>query len=305
MLLKGQGVTIQRPARTTGTLIGAGASLVALALAAALLAKASDWPISFPQFLAYLAAGGLTLLSLTFAFWAYGCHSLRYVMDRAGLTIGWGPIKHFISIECIEKLMHGRGEQRPQVEGLGWWGYHIGRGYVEGLGRVLFFSTHRAPEELVYVQTADATYALSPQDPVRFIAEAQRFQQAAKPNRPSAIERDPLSAHPIWADRLAQLLAAAAVLLNVALWGFIFAVYPSLNREITIEFPPIGDIATLHSRLEILKIPAGATAILAMNLVAGLGFQWRERAATYLLMSGAIFFQALFWLAAGVALINA
>src|SRR3989442_1546543 len=46
VLLKGQGLTIERPARTTGTLVGAGASSIALILALALVLRASGWPVS-------------------------------------------------------------------------------------------------------------------------------------------------------------------------------------------------------------------------------------------------------------------
>jgi hypothetical protein len=305
VLLKGQGLTIEKPYRTTGTLVGAGASLGALALAAVLLVKTAGWPISFPQFLAYLGAGSLVTLAGLFAFWVYGCLTLRYTLDRAGLTIIWGPIKHYIAIDRIQKLVAGRGEQRPKATGLGWWGYHIGRGHVDELGPVLFFSTHRAPEDLVYVQTAGLTYALSPQDPARFIAQTQRLQKAGTPDTRPSVQRDILASHPIWADRVAQALTLSAILLNLALWGFLFAIYPDLNNEITIEFPPIGDIATLQHRHDILKIPGTATAFLAVNILAGLGFQWSERAAGYLLLSGAVFFQALFCLAAAVAIINA
>ena len=119
------------------------------------------------------------------------------------------------------------------------------------------------------------------------------------------MQRDLLAAHPIWADRVSQALALCAVALNLALWGFLFALYPDLNQQITIEFPPIDGITELHTRSDIFKIPATATAFLAVNLLAGLLFQWTERAAAYLLLSGAVFFQALFWTAAAVALINA
>ncbi len=308
MLLKSESLTIERPQRALGTLIGAGASAVSLALALALLVKTVDWPISFPQFLAYVGAGGLVLLSLLFAFWTYGCLSLRYVLDRSGLTITWGPLTHFVPIDRIVGLVHGRGEHQPRVRGLSWWGHHVGRGRVEGLGSVLFFSTHRSPEELLYVRTGELTYGLSPQDPLRFIAETQRFQSAsggAQPGEAPAVQREPLAAHPIWADRTAQLLGAAVLLLNVALWGYLFAVYPHLSNEITIQFPPLGDITELHSRQAIFKIPGTATAFLAVNLLAALVFQPRERAATYLLLSGALLLQVIFWVAAAVAVINA
>ena len=284
MLLKSQSLTIERPARATGTLIGFGASAAALALAVALFIKAVDWPVSFPQFLAFFGVGVLLLLALAFAFWAYGCLSLRYTMDGSGLTVGWGLMRHFISIETIEKMIPGRGEHRPRVQGLGWWGYHVGRGQVQGL---------------------DAIYALSPLNPERFIASAQRLQKGALPVRPSGVERDIVSRHPIWVDRKAQALAMAALLVNLALWGFLFAAYPHLNSEITIEFPPVGDITTLHDRVDILRIPATATAFLAVNLLAALSFQWRERAAAYLLLSGSVFFQALFLAAGAIAVINA
>jgi hypothetical protein len=267
--------------------------------------RASGWPISFTQFVGYLGVGILVALALLFAFWAYGCFSLRYVLDKTGLTIVWGPLKHFIAVERIQAFVHGRGEHRPKVRGIGWRGYHVGRGYVDEFGRVLFFSTHRAPEELVYVQTGDTTYALSPEDPARFVAEAQRFKQSAAPEAKPAVQRDLIAAHPIWADRVAQILALGAIAANLTLWGFLFAIYPDLNNEIQIEFPPVGDITTLQERDEIFKIPAAATAILLVNLVAGLAFEWRERAAAYLLLSGGIFFQAVFWIAAIVAVANA
>jgi len=308
LLLKGQGITITRPYRVPGTAVGAGAAALAFVLAVALVVTAVDWPISFPQFLAYLGAGVLVLTALAFAFWAFGCLTLQYAMDRSGLTISWGLMKHFVSIDAIQKLTMGRAEHRVSLQGLGWWGYHAGRGRVEGVGEALFFSTHRSAEELVYVHTPAAVYAISPIDPVRFIADAQRFQSApgaSGPLRKSGVQRDILSGHPIWADRTAQALGAAAVVLNVLLWGFVFAVYPELDSRITIEFPPLGDITTLESRSEILKIPATATAVLAVNLLAALGFLWRERAATYLLLSGALFFQTLFALAAVIAVINA
>jgi len=220
-------------------------------------------------------------------------------------------MKHFIAMDAIQKLTLGRAEHRVSVKGLGWFGYHIGQGSVEGIEGIddaLFFSTHRSSEELVYVQTPSAVYAISPMDPVRFIADAQRLQSAsggAVTARRSGVERDIISGHPIWADRTAQALGSAAILLNILLWGFIFANYPELDQTITIEFPPLGDIATRESRSEILKIPATATAILVVNLLAGLGFQWRERAATYLLLSGALIFQALFWVGAIIAVLNA
>ena len=305
MLLKRKGLTIERPQRGQGIVTALLAAALALALAIALAVRAADWPIAWPTLLAYLAAIALFLLALLFAFWAYACSTLHYRLDPGGLLIRWGPVRHFIPIDRIEKLILGRGEDQPQLLGLSWWGHHVGRGVVQGLGEVLFFSTHRSPEEVIYVQTATATYGLSPQDPMRFSLEVKRFKEAGRPRGSETVRRHPLAAHPLWTDRIAQGLAATAIALNVGLFAYIFAIYPGLSDPITIAFPPVGDITTLEAKREILRIPATALALLAVNLVGAVAFQWRERAATYLLLSGAVFLQLLFWVAAAIAVANA
>jgi hypothetical protein len=305
LLLKGQGLTVARPPRATGTLIGAALAAIAVILALGLVAKASTWPVSLTLFLGILGIVGLATAALFFGFWAWSCYSLQYAIDRTGIVVSWGAVRHYISIDRILDVKHGRGEMKARVRGLGWPGHQIGHGDADDIGPVIFFSTHRSPEELVYVKTADVTYGLSPSDPVRFISDFQRFKDAAKPETVPLVRWSWLGMHPIWSDRWAQGLAVAAVILNLALWALIFGLYPDLDNQITIEFPPIGDITTLESRSEILQIPATATVFLVVNLIAGLLFQWRERAATYLLLGGACVFQAAFWIAAIVALVNA
>jgi len=304
VLLQGQGLTIERPRRALGVAAAAFLSAIAAVLATALIVKATTWPVSLTQFVAIVSATVLIALAVVFAFWAYACYTLHYTVDRNGLTIAWGTIRHYIPMERIEGLSAGRGEDRPDLWGLSWPGLRVGRALVGGK-EVLFYSTHRSPEEIVYVRTPSATYAVSPQDPARFMAEVERFRQSAKPGGSETVQRDIVGSHPIWADRVAQILVLAAVLTNLALWGYVFAVYRDLSPQITIEFPPLGEITDVHSRNELLVIPAAALAVLAVNLVAGLAFQWRERAATYLLLSGSVFLQLLFWVSAGIAVANA
>jgi len=307
LLLKGQGLTIERPSRAAGTAIGTALFAVALVLAIALLARAISWPASWPGFLAYLGAGVLAVLAATFGFWAWACSSMRYVLDHQGLSVRWGPVTHFLPMSSITAVTPGKAEMRPRISGVSWWGYHIGSGDVEDVGPVVFFSTHRSAEELVYVRTASVAYGLSPQNPERFAAEIERFQSAKDEAGPTeaTIRREQIAAHPIWADRIAQYLALAAIAVNVALWGYVLAVYPDLNNEITIEFPPIGDITTLQARSEILTIPTAASVILGVNLLAGLIFEWKERAATYLVLSATLFLQVLFFIGAAIAVVNA
>lgn len=305
VLLKGQSLTVVRPPRATGTLIGAGATAIALILAIALLIQAVSWPVSVTLFLGVVGITALLAVAAVFAFWTYGCYSLRYVIDRRGIAVVWGSTTHFIAVDRITGFAHGRAEHTVAVGGIGWPGYHIGAGTVDEFGEVLFFSTHSGPADLVYVRTAGAIYGLSPADPVRFISEAQRFQAAAKPEHLPGVQRHFIAASPIWVDRIAQAIGGAAIAANLALWLFVSIVYPELDSQITIEFPPLGDIVELHDREEFLKIPLTATAILGINLIGALAFEFRERAAAYMMLSGALLAQAIFWVAAIVALANA
>lgn len=305
LLLKGQGLTVERPPRVTGTAVGAGAAGLAFLLAIALTVKATTWPVSVTLFLGIVGITLLLVVAMFFAFWAWSCYSLRYLIDSKGIAIAWGTVRHYIPVDQIDELKYGHVDMKARVRGLAWPGHQVGHGDADAVGPVIFFSTHRSPEELVYVKTQERTYGLSPADPVRFIAEAQRIREAPRSVEAPAVQWNVVGMHPIWSDRWAQGLAIAAIVINLALWGFIFAVYPELDHQITIEFPPLGDITTLESRSEILQIPATATVFLAINLLSGLVFQWRERAATYLLSGGAVLFQVAFWIAAIVAVVNA
>ena len=154
-------------------------SSLAGVLAMALIVKAATWPVSMTQFVAIVGAAVLLVPAVVFAYWAYACYTLHYEVSRNGLTIAWGTIRHHIPMERIEGLSAGRGEDRPDLRGLSWPGLRVGRGLVIGKTEVLFYSTHRTPEEVVYVRTPAAIYAVSPQDPARFMAEVERFRQSA------------------------------------------------------------------------------------------------------------------------------
>jgi hypothetical protein len=176
---------------------------------------------------------------------------------------------------------------------------------VAGIGEVLFYSCHRSPWELIYIVTSPGSYAISPENSVRFTSELQRLQRSSEAAaaeegpRPRA-EHSLVASYPFWLDRYGQALALVAVLANVALFGFIFAVYPGLADHLNLAFPPLGQ-AEFRPKREVLQIPATALALLAVSLAAGLAVHKWERAASYLLLAGAILLQGLFWVAAAIA----
>ena len=300
---------IYRPARLIGTATGAAMVTLALLLAALLMAFASPWAISGAKFLAFGAAFLLLVLAAVFAYWTYACSAMSYALDEKGLSIRWGLIRQFIPLNRIERCVPGREARLLEIRGVNWWAYHVGRATVPTIGDVLFYSCHQSPWELIYIVTSSRSYAISPENSIRFTMELQRLQhsqaaaaeEAAAEEVPGQRAEHPLVAiYPFWLDRHGQALAVIAVLANVALFGFIFAVYPGLADELNLAFPPLGQ-TDLRPKREVLQIPATALALLAVSLAAGLAVHKWERAASYLLLGGAILLQGLFWIAAAIA----
>ncbi|KPK47157.1 MAG: hypothetical protein AMJ77_04050 [Dehalococcoidia bacterium SM23_28_2] len=296
---------IYRPSRLIGTATGAVIVALALILAALLMAFASDWAISAAKFLAFAVAFFLLALAAIFAYWTYACFTMSYALDEKGLSIRWGLVRQVIPLSQIERCVPGREARFLEIRGVNWWGYHVGKASVVGIGEVLFYSTHQLAWEVIYIVTPSGSYAISPENSVRFTMEMQRLQRPqpaeAEEEAPRQRAEHPLVAtHPFWLDRCGQALAVIAVLANVALFGFVFAIYPGLADQLNLAFPPLGQ-TDLQPKREVLQIPVTALALLAVSLAAGLAVHKWERAASYLLFAGAILIQSLFWVAAAIA----
>lgn len=292
-----------RPARFTGAASGGAVVVVAVLLAAVLLAAAVGWDISTAKFLAFVGAFVLVAVAALFAYWTYALLTLSYTLSEEGLTIRWGLLRQFVPLACIERFVPGREARPARVQGVDWWGYHVGRGAVEGLGETLFYSAHRSPWEAIYIITPGIAYAISPENHVRFVMELQNILRETSTEGAMASPRasyPALAMHPFWLDRYGQLLALAAIAANIALFGFIFGVYPGLADKLNLAFPPLG-VTNLRPKDELLRLPLTALALLAVSLAAALAVHKWERAASYILLGGALFTQGVFWVAAAIA----
>ncbi|MCH7735053.1 MAG: PH domain-containing protein [Chloroflexi bacterium] len=231
---------------------------------------------------------------------AHGCLSMRYYLDRNGLTIHWGDIRQLIPMDRIERLVPGRELPNPRVTGVSWLGHHVGHGEVEDLGNVLFYATHRSRDELLYIVTADQTYAISVDDEVRFAEELQGHQRLGQVvSLPQVTERHSISSLPFWHDPLAQLLALAAVLACTVTLGYVFHQYPGLPESIPFPFATLG----FGEKRELLSIPITGLGLLAVNLVLGFALHAVDRAVGYLLFLAAFGTQVTL-LAAAIITLN-
>ncbi|HEY8489807.1 MAG TPA: PH domain-containing protein, partial [Dehalococcoidia bacterium] len=179
----GKDAMVYKPPRNPGLLTGALLTLWPLALGGLLLLRGLSTEVSLTAFLYYVGAGALLAVALLFGYWTYACASLRYSLDRNALAIQWGVTRLLVPLDEIQRLIPGGRLSSPTVRGINWPGHHVGRARVERLGEVLFYSTHRTRDQILYVQTAGRTYGITILDPAGFAAAVQELIQQGPEQR--------------------------------------------------------------------------------------------------------------------------
>lgn len=279
-----------RPPRAIGTLVGGGIALWCFIITGALVLRALGADVSLGIISLYVLAALFFAIGVLFVYWTYSLTTLRYTLDRNALTITWGDIRQLVPINQIERLVPGRELPNPHIAGVSWLGHHTGHAEVEGgIGDTLFYSTHRSPEDLLYVVTPAQSYAISVEDDVAF-AEAVQAQQRAGSlvAVPQAPDRLYLAAQPFWEDRTAQLLALAAFGAFFAMFGYVYQQYPDLPQSIPLSFPQLNGVTRVGDKDELLRIPLTGIAILLVNLALGFVAHAWERMVGYVLLVAAI-----------------
>ena len=292
-----------RPPRALGVSVGGAITAWCFALTGLLIWRGLTEPIDLPVLGPYLAATFFFGLGCLFAYWTYGCLTLRYHLDRNGLTIHWGDIRQLIPMDRIERLIPGRELPPPKITGVNWLGHHIGKATVGDLGETIFYTTHRSHEELLYIVTPSQSYAISVEDEVRFAEEFQGHQKLGQEvSLPQVTERTSIAAQPFWHDSLARTLALASILACAVTLGYVFYNYPGLPESIPFAFPPLGGVTRVDDKQELLSVPITGLGLLAINLVLGFFLHAWERAVGYLFFLAALGAQFMLLAAAIITL---
>jgi hypothetical protein len=270
-------------------IIGAGFSAWAFVASILAFAAVSGAEAELKTFVGWMIAAFAGVLGLIFLNWTYSVWSLTYILDDEALTIRWGFRRVIIPIETIQRMVPGRTLDEPRIEGLNWWGCHVGSADVKRLGFTLFYSTHSAPEELLYVVTTDESYGLTIVNQAAFAEEIQGraiigATAGAYPQRSAATG---IAAIPFWRDHVALVALALSTLATMLLCGYVYSQYPGLPNVVRLTFPDLGGVVRVGDKGELLHIAWLGAAILGLNGLLGIAFHARERAAgLWLIASG-------------------
>lgn len=294
--------TTFRPPSSIGMLYGAAILAVAGLVGAALLYQGLTMDVQLAQ-LPPLVVGALFLcIALLFAYWTWGCASLRYIVDRNALSIRWGNTQQVVPLANIERLIPSDGDDDVQIEGVNWVGHHVGKADIPPFGQVLFYSGHRDQSELLYVVTSSEVYAISVQDPV-FFAQTVQSNQSRGPlfEQRQAVERWGIAAQSFWLDPTARLLTLVLVGAFAVVLGYVLQIYPGLTQNVELRFPSLGGVVRVGDKSELLDIPLSAFGFLAVDLVLAILLHTWERMVSYVLLLAGIAIQIMLLVAAIVA----
>jgi len=225
--------------------------------------------------------------------------TLRYHLDRNGVTVRWFGAKQIIPIRNIQRIIHGHdlGDIVVRRRGLHWPGHERGMGLVPGIGRTHFFATRPLSEQLLLI-TPGSAFGISLSDPEGFLA-GFRVRREMGPNRllDQEILRDRWLTLPLWTDQTAWVLMGVALVVNLGLFGYLCTRFPGLDFQLPLHFNSLGQPDRIGTKMELFALPIIGLIILSTNVALGLALYRRERAGSYLLWGAAAAVQALFWLA--------
>jgi uncharacterized membrane protein len=98
-------------------------------------------------------------------------------------------------------------------------------------------------------------------------------------------------------DHALQFLFALALSVNLALVAYLVLRFDALPDPLPLHFDASGLADRIEAKTGIFGLPLIGFAVLMLNSALGLSAHRRERAATILLMTGALLVQVLLWFA--------
>ncbi len=269
-----------QPPRALGVIIGGVISVWAFGLAIGAGIAAAGGAVEFKTFLAWVVCGILVLVGMLFAYWSWALSTLSYAIGREHLTIRWGLRRIEVPVGNIQRMIPGRTVYDANVDGLNWWGCHVGHAEVTRVGYTLFYSTHSSPDELLYVVTNGEAFGLTVMDQAAFAEEVQA--NAALGPTVGELQRSAsrgLAAFPIWRDNTAKMLAFLSIVAALAVCGYVYGQYPGLPSVVELKYPAIKGIVRVGEKSELLRIAYISAGIAVGNAVVGTLVHARMRAA--------------------------
>lgn len=284
-----------KPRKQVGLIWGVFLLAALLLVCCSLIRSLWGAPVDLTLYLRSLLLLTTVSLLLVVAYGLYALATMAYRVERNGLTIRWGLVQDVIPLRTIiEVVPFPKG---LKLAGAGWPGYNIGQSDVEGLGLVRLYATG-APEQGLLIRTRGCSYLLTPADVDGLIADYRARRSLGEIAQwPQEVRVPRLLRLPIVQDRCALLLFSCALVLNIALFGFLAAHYPTVAPRLVLSYDAHGLGSRVGARSELFLLPGMALAMVLVNSILAVWVHRRERMLALLLLGNLSLVQILAWLA--------
>lgn len=279
--------------RWEGLAVACWVVLIDVALLVWLLRRPAD-ATSFVLFFFMLLSLPL-LLHLLYRTW--GAFSLEYWLDRNAVRIRWAATCVVIPLSAIEQIVT---DGDPAVtRSLRYWPGPFVRPLPAGDGFTGELFASRPPGESIWLQTADAFFAISPAESAGFVDALQELHRLG-PSHPLTPSREEPMVCVVasWQDRLSRWLLLAGVGGVCLLFASLLFAYPALPDRMIFHYDAAGLPDSIRPKSALFLLPAiGLIAFLVNGLVGVWMACRRQRTGAYLLWGGTISVQLLSLLA--------
>ncbi|MGQ9547514.1 MAG: PH domain-containing protein [Roseiflexus sp.] len=255
-----------------------------------------QWQIDISAFGLLLLLIISLLAAVWFAYRFVTAMTLSYAIDRNGLYIRWAGNQAIIPLDRVITIDAGSG---PVFLPFGLFqriGTYWGRAFAGE--KPLYLYATQPPDSCLIIYTADAAYAVSPEDPEAFVQdlEQRRNLGATKVMQPSIVYTG-MFHYAFWRDGTVLGLVVAAVVFNLLALALIAATYPSLAPVVEMRFDATGKIAELRPRHQVLFLPLAALGLSLLNTAIGMALYRNLPLGARLLQSASVIVQLLFLVA--------
>jgi hypothetical protein len=200
-----------------------------------------------------------------------------------------------VPLAAVQSLEIAGETAVTQFRGLRWPGLMVGQGQL--LEQNAFIFATRPFNQQLLLQTETAVYAISPVD-------LQNFKDCLEALRTAQLDEtvDLPDSHlgflqwPFWDEWPAQLLLMASGLLNLALFGYLTAVYNRLPAQVPLHFNQAGEVDRLAAPGRLFVLPIIGLIAWIVNSVWGwIFYQQNQKVPAYLLWGTAVIVQLAVW----------
>jgi hypothetical protein len=261
------------PPLTTGRAYSLGLLFVLIGLVVSLFLLIITEAINFMTILWVLLLLATLPAIFVVAFWRSNLSNSRYRVEDLILKIEWGRIGFSIPLEQIQYLAKRETSHGFEAfRGIRWPGFNTGTGQLvtdQSVTDAYILSTTPSERQLL-VATEDIAFIISPADPDDFITCIDALH-SPDVDHPRTMESEfpyvPESS--FFKDRISQVMIAAAIILNLALFGFLAAMMGQLQSDTPLHFDVSGAVDRTGSPGNLLLLPIIGLIAWSLSLAIG------------------------------------